>query len=317
MMIRDLAAALLGSVGSLLPDRVWRTTLRILLQNRRLIDLYGIDCISQIASQLNIVGVSVIGQYGIFTTAPNDDAILKAYAKHGEWASATNRAIQKFFVGGEGTYLDIGANIGMTVVPISAQSAVRCFAFEPEPANYRNLQINIFANCKNNNVTAFNLALFDRAGVLPFEISPNNLGDHRIRIGAAGPGRLGEHQRQLIQVPCARLDELDLPIHGPFFVKIDTQGAEPFVIAGGRGTLARADAILMEWAPYYMDRMGADKAIALEFLRAHFAAAKIQRAESDGEGHFQLIGKACEALSKSFSEWKDNPFEYVDVVAIK
>ncbi len=306
----------LGSLGSLLPDRVWRAILKIFLQNERLMDLYGMYYLSELASQLNIIRVSVIGEYGIFASAPNDNIVLKAYSRNGTWAAGTNRAIRNFFTEDQGTYLDIGANIGLTVVPIAAHSNVKCFAFEPDPTNYRNLQINIFENCKNENVKAYKLALFDREAVLPFEISPSNLGDHRLRLGYAGPGRQAEDKRQVTEVPCGRLDDMDLPVQAPFFVKIDTQGAEPFVVAGGRKTLAKADVILMEWSPYHMSRMGGDPNIIIEFLRTNFTSARIKNADSDGdEAEFQPIAEICLALTTSFGEWSDDPSKYVDIVA--
>ena len=288
-----------GWLGSLLPDRIWRLILKVFVQNKRLMHLYGMHYVSQIASQLNVIGVSVIGKYGIFTSAPNDNIILKAYAEYGVWAESTNHTLRNFFVGGQGTYLDIGANIGMTVVPIAAQSGVRCFAFEPDPTNYRNLEINIAVNCNNKNVRTFNLALFDRKAVLPFEISPYNLGDHRIRLGNTNSGRLDEDKREVIEVPCVRLDDMNLQIQGPFFVKIDTQGAEPFIVAGGRTTLAKADVILMEWAPYYMSRMGGDPNIITEFLRTNYTSARIKDAETvEDDVEFQPIAEICGSSEK-------------------
>jgi hypothetical protein len=175
---------------SFLPDRLWHIILRIFLKNKRLVDLYGVYYLSELASRLHVTRVSVLGEYGIFSTAPNDSVVLKWYARKGVWAAGTNRAIRNFFSGDQGTYLDIGAHIGLTLIPIAARSHVKCFAFEPDPTNYRNLQMNILENCSSNEtVKAFNFALFDRKAVLPFELSPNNLGDHRIRLGNAGPGR--------------------------------------------------------------------------------------------------------------------------------
>ena len=55
--------------------------------------------------------------------------------------------------------------------------------------------------------------------------------------------------RKIIEVRCVRLDDLSIELDGPVFAKIDTQGAEPFVFAGGTHTLARADAIQVEWSP--------------------------------------------------------------------
>jgi FkbM family methyltransferase len=306
----------LSFISSLPPDRANHILMKAMLRNKRLIDRYGMSYISEVAAQLNIVGVSVRGDYGIFCGAPNDGSILTSYARKGQWAASTNEIIKSFFADGHGTYLDVGANIGLTVVPIATQSEVNCFVFEPDPANFRNLTVNICANCAKDNVKAFNLALFDRKSVLPFEISPSNLGDHRIRLGNAKAGRVDEEKRQVIEVQCVRLDDMNLPIHGPLFVKIDTQGAEPFVISGGSRTLAEADAVLLEWAPYCMSRMGGDPNVVLDFLKANFTTVKILDAESQkSEAPVRSIAEAGEMMAESFAKWRDDPARYFDVLA--
>ena len=316
--MKKAITSVLYSVGSILPDRLWQIIIKAFFRNKRLMDRYGLYFISQIAAQCNVViNMSVNGDYGFFTSAANDGVVLKAYAENGTWAEGTNSTIRNFFADGEGTYLDIGANIGLTVVPIASHSHVKCFAFEPDPTNFRNLKINISVNCNKENVRAFNLALFDRETVLPFEISPNNLGDHRLRLGDS-PGLLGEEKRQLIEVPCARLDDMCIPIQGPFLVKIDTQGAEPFVVAGGLATLGKADVILIEWAPYYLKRMGGDPTIVLDFLRSNFSTARINDGKSaNDDANKQPIADVCVILAKIYSEWSNDPKKYVDVVATR
>jgi FkbM family methyltransferase len=317
--VKKAVFSVLCFVGSLLPDVLWRDILKVFLQNKRLMDRYGLYYISQFASQLNnvVINTSVIGDYGLFTGTSTKDHILYAYAKNGTWAEGTNRIIRNFFAGGQGTYLDIGANIGLTTVPIAAHSHVKCFVFEPDPTNFRNLKINISVNCNNENVKAFNLALFDRKTVLPFEISPYNSGDHRLHLSNS-PGLLAEEKRQVIEVPCARLDDMCIPIQGPFLVKIDTQGAEPFVVAGGLATLGKADVILMEWAPYYMKRVGGEPNIVLDFLRSNFSTARINDAESNNDdGKNKPIADVCATLAKIYSEWSNDPYKYVDIAAIR
>lgn len=67
---------------------------------------------------------------------------------------------------GSGTYLDIGANIGLTTIPVAQNPRVACKAFEPAPHNFRYLSHNVAANCPHGNVDLFNLALFDRRATM-------------------------------------------------------------------------------------------------------------------------------------------------------
>jgi FkbM family methyltransferase len=312
--MKQLAHRILGSIGSHVPDRAWNVVLKTLLQNDVLIDRHGARYLSELAARLNISRVSATGEYGTFSSAPNDETILKEYAKNGQWAATTNLALINFFRQGRGTYLDVGANIGLTVVPLASKTDVKCFAFEPEPVNFRNLEINIAENCAGKDITVFQLALFDRDSSISFEMSPNNLGDHRVRMKDAGAGFQNETARRVVNVPCVRLDSLNLDISTPLFVKIDTQGAEPFVIAGGRQTLAKADAVLMEWSPYLIKRMGGDHAAALDFLRTNFAFGAIHHdpEAAHNDSFFQPIDVFCHILAESITGWPVT--KYVDVI---
>jgi FkbM family methyltransferase len=304
-------------LGPLVPDRVWNFMLKAMLQNDDILQRHGHRYLSQIASKLNISRVSARGDYGTFSSAPNDEMILRDYAKNGKWAATTNDAIAKFFSDGSGTYIDIGANIGLTVVPLATTSNVRCYAFEPEPTNFENLKINIIENCASKDIRVFQLAIFDRQSSIAFEMSPSNLGDHRIRLNGASAGYLNEDKRRVIEVPCVRLDDLKLEIEGPLFVKIDTQGAEPFVIEGGKETLARADALLMEWSPYLMKRMGGDGSLAINFLRDNFNAGAIHHnpEAAHSESEFQSIDLVCNVLRDSLVEWPAS--KYADVMVLR
>jgi FkbM family methyltransferase len=101
---------------------------------------------------------------------------------------------------------DTGANIGLPVIPISQNPHVQCYAFKPEPKNFRHLSENVAVNCRAGNVHLLNLALFDQNAALPFEIALRHSGDHRISV-IESQGELDEHTRQKISVPAKRLDD--------------------------------------------------------------------------------------------------------------
>ena len=107
--MKKTVIALLTKLGSLLPDRLWHLLLKVFLHNDRLVAYYGMFYISELASRLNIVRFSAVGEYGVFTSESNDAMILRRYATTGQWAVGTNDMICKFFAEGHGTYLDIGA----------------------------------------------------------------------------------------------------------------------------------------------------------------------------------------------------------------
>jgi FkbM family methyltransferase len=223
---------------------------------------------------------------------------------------------QEFFKTEAGTYLDIGANIGMTVVPVAFNPLVKCHAFEPEPANYQNLERNIAENCPDGNVKTYRVALFEREAVLPFEIATINLGDHRLHVSTDLPAKEGEAERKIINVPCIRLDDLAIALDGPLLIKIDTQGAEPFVFAGGQVTLAKADIILLECSPYLMARLGGDPNIIIDFLRKEFSVGRIGLPDdaSTGISYRKSMEEICSILLSSITVWQDDPHKYVDII---
>jgi len=51
-------------------------------------------------------------------------------------------------------------------------------------------------------------------------------------------GQFEEHKRATIDVQGVRLDEIAGNLNEPLAVKIDTQGAEPFAVSGGKETLS-------------------------------------------------------------------------------
>ena len=120
----------------------------------------------------------------------------------------TNDTLTAFFAAhGGGDYIDVGANIGLTTIPVAQNPNVECLALEPEPSNFSYLTVNVAANCPHLNVTIKRLAAFSERRTLPFEIAVNNLGDHRIRL-KDHPGQWNEQLRQTIEVEAVPLDDV-------------------------------------------------------------------------------------------------------------
>jgi FkbM family methyltransferase len=219
--------------------------------------------------------MKVSGAFGAIEGSIDDYAILETYARSRTWCPVENDFFATFFAArGGGTYLDIGANIGLTTIPVARNPHVSCLAFEPEPANFRYLRRNVNANCRNGNVELFSLALFDRRTRLEFQLSPSNKGDHRVR-SAAAEGDFAEQAWPVIGVDAERLDQVlrGRPLAVPLAAKIIAQGAEPHIVAGGAETLGRAEALVIEIYPYALRRMGGDVEALLRFLGRQFREA--------------------------------------------
>ena len=270
--------------------------------------------IARCAPDCNVVALRVSGSYGVIQSAPDDDTILTQYAKTGTWAERTNNLFRSFFADRGGNYIDIGANIGLTTIPVAQNPHVRCLAIEPEPQNFANLCVNIAENCPYNNVEVQRLAMFVRRQKLSLELSSGNLGDHRLHIGEKA-GHYGEEGRATIDVEAMPLDEIAGNLNGPLAVKIDTQGAEPFVVSGGKETLGRAGLVISEFWPYGMSRLGANFEDLIEFLRDQFSTLAVAMREEATVLPPRPSAEVCEELSAFVAAHTNNPLMYLDVIA--
>jgi FkbM family methyltransferase len=153
------------------------------------------------------------------------------------------------------TVLDIGANTGQFAQLMHAVlPEARIYSFEPLPDCFAELERRGRAFPE---FRAFNVGLGSGNGELSFHRNPyadsssfRPMADlHREQFPfTAGP-------ETTIRVPVRTLDSMavDLVLEDRLFVKIDVQGFEDEVIAGGRTTLARAHMVAMEisFAPLY------------------------------------------------------------------
>jgi len=214
------------------------------------------------AKRTGIMSIGVLGDYGPIEGSARDRVIMRQYVTTGTWSPEfQDEIISRIFQVAGGTFVDVGANIGLTSIPTARRFGARCIAIEPDPHNLRYLRNNIELNGLQELIRVIHSAASDTAGELDFELSPDNLGDHRIRRAGVAPlvaSAQDEASRQVIQVPAKPLDELlaEFELTHPLVVKIDVQGAEPLVFKGGKETLAACDCVVVEYSPYTLARAG-------------------------------------------------------------
>lgn len=123
--------------------------------------------------------------------------------------------------------LDIGANVGLWTRWFWGVGAQSVICFEPMMANFECL----VENTKGlGQIDLRNIALSDRNGTLSLFTSRKNSNS-----GSATAFKPEGFDVET-QVECRTLDSLKL---APTFIKMDVQGAERLVLAGGVDTLAR------------------------------------------------------------------------------
>ena len=236
----------------------------------------GYRLFQRLGRAYGIEGVSAQGDFGLVTGPLDDAAVLQAYVLNGFWARAANQFFSGFFSRTTGgTYIDVGANLGLTTIPVAQNPHVTCRAFEPAPQNFKYLWHNIAENCRHGNVGAFNVALFDRQTTIEMTLAPRNSAGARV-CRDAGPS---DGTLETVQVRAERLDDVlevnELP--RPIAAKIASRGAELRVLAGGAAVLGAAEAIALEFDPALIREFDDDIATSTDFLVRHFTSAAALR----------------------------------------
>jgi len=233
-----------------------------------------------LAKLFRMESVTATGNLGKIVGSPMDVGMFGEYLSTGNFSPKTLNHMLEFFAQREstGTFIDVGGHIGLMSIPVARSGAINCIVFEPEPLNHKFLLENISNAKLENQVDVKNLALFDKAGSLDFEVAEWHHGDHRIRNTEEVSDRsfdyapFREDTRPIVTVETQKLDDaVSLStVSTPLVVKIDTQGSEAHVFSGGNKVLKAADLLVTEFCPYMITRMGGDTETVLTFLEQHF-----------------------------------------------
>lgn len=210
------------------------------------------------------------GTLGEFVGAASDVVVHGTYRESGTWAPELLHLLREDLLGNGGTLLDIGANIGLVAIPVSEGSAVRTFAFEPDPRNAELLRRNVALHSLEDQISVQEGALWSSSGEMLLQRDPQNHGDQRLVHGqtAGHPS---------VTVTLARLDSLLQPeeLCAPVIAKIDTQGAEVDVLQGAGALLSRVDAAVVEVWPAGLARIGRELGELETVLASAFSHARL------------------------------------------
>lgn len=137
--------------------------------------------------------------------------------------------------------VDIGANVGMYTIWAARTRGVRVYAFEPESQNYALLNKNIYANQLVDRVTAYGIALSDHTGFSLLHLGQFMAGGSCHTFDEKFDFKL-EPLNPVFSQGCyaTTLDKMVKTgvIPAPTHIKIDVDGLEHKVLAGGKNTLA-------------------------------------------------------------------------------
>lgn len=138
---------------------------------------------------------------------------------------------------GAETAVDVGGNQGLFSYYM-AKSARRVHVFEPNPICLAQMR-----RLSRPNITVHSVALSSEAGTLPLRFDPENTGIGTIESGNRLDRNDGIKTIVEREVEVCKLDDFELS--GVDFIKIDVEGHEAAVVAGGLGTIGATRPILL------------------------------------------------------------------------
>lgn len=146
-------------------------------------------------------------------------------------------------------FWDVGANIGLYSCIAAKYAGCNVFAFEPSVFNLQLLAQNISTNNLSSKVAIVPLAVTDHAKVGALKFSNIHWGgalstfDEDFGWDGKAIDKVFEYQIAGISMDQAK-EIFSLP--NPKYLKIDVDGLEHFVLAGGQKILASTDEVLVE-----------------------------------------------------------------------
>lgn len=203
----------------------------------------------------------------------------------GVWAPEECMLVQSLLREGQ-VMLDVGAHCGF--LSLAGAHAVGesglVISVEPTPQTAALLRDNL-ERLAPTSTQIVEAAAWAESGRGSLSISAANSGDNR-SYEMQGPERVGR-----VEVERVRLDER-LALERLDLVKIDTQGAEPYAIAGMRGLLEEfRPAIIFEYWPQGIRDAGSDPAQLLGYLRSLGYQLRVPGALGFGDAPDQLINE--------------------------
>jgi len=188
---------------------------------------------------------------------------------HGCFEKGVSWAIDQNIHEGQ-TMIDVGANIGFFTLLGCQKVGPRgkVIAFEPNPIIFEMMNTSVFANAFRKRSECHNVAAFNEEGEMEFTWGTHDHGGGRLITPDLK--RMSDNQTS---VRTAKLDDLVDPKDYPIsLIKIDTEGAEPYVLDGAVNTLKSNPncTVISEWVPSFIKDRSYSIDKAVEFIDAHF-----------------------------------------------
>ena len=186
-------------------------------------------------------------------------------------------------------FIDVGANVGTTILNAHSLGFRKFLGFEPIKKNFDDLISNTGQISENSELDLRMLAVGDKKGELPLHLNEASCGRHSFKV---------DFNYETETVDVITLD--DLNINQENFLLIDTEGFELEVLLGAEKLLEKTQGICAEITPRYISLEHVEELRV--FINTHF------------KRHF-IKGKLIER-DITYSEFYNDSEQY-DIVSFK
>jgi FkbM family methyltransferase len=181
---------------------------------------------------------------------PEPDAISECISRFGHWEQTETKFVLEQIKPGH-RVLDLGANLGYYTALFSRLAGENgvVVAFEPEGDNFQLLTFNVAHN-RLGNVSVIKAVVGAISGIAELQHHADNRGAHMVF-----PSDSPEFVRTSRHPRIALDDLLGAGFEHVDFIKMDTQGSEPLIVAGGRELIARNSkhlTMIVEFCPVWI-----------------------------------------------------------------
>ncbi len=277
------------------------------------------------------------GRYTSFVTVAKDDAIFAVrtddldvgrslFIKQGRGEMSVIRrcvsALKKLL--GENairdkTFVDVGANIGTSVIyALSAHEFSRGVAIEPEPANFRNLELNKVLNDLDERLLCLNFAVSDAPGSIDFVVGEKS-GKHAVLPSGrtANPGK----GQAVIQVRAVSLDSLveqgSLVPNEVGLLWVDAQAHEAHILAGAKVLREHNVPVVLEWDPIHLERADGRKRLESILAESYTHFIDLRRTPDTSDPHHKLRKLSeLEKYSERFFDRAEGQGRFTDILVL-
>lgn len=162
---------------------------------------------------------------------------INEYTQCGYYFGAPDKELIQLIRLGGGTFIDIGANVGIFSL-IASQAFEKVLSFEPNPDTFSMLENNININ-KIKNIKSYNLGLSDQNSIMKLYLNPlNNGGASLSKFSAKLHEEYSAFSWNEAEVKVKTLDSvIEKEINSIDLMKIDIEGHELPALKGALGII--------------------------------------------------------------------------------